>query len=243
MRKSRWILISTISGILICGTVIMLATGLFTSTGMTASQAKPVSVPEQLPAATPSLLREAQARPPAPNAPAAPRAAPAAPAPKATSSPRRVETTEYDSWAVTCEDTTAGGAAKRSCVGSLRVRNQNQMLLNWEIGSNPDGRWVTAVHIPSALAAKQGDKTIGGPILVADGVDLKFGNGPARRLSFVSCGPRQCVAEATVDEGFVKEAVANANGKATITVHTGGGDVPFEVPIKGIDKAIASTRK
>ncbi len=242
MRKSRWILISTVSGFLISGTALMLATGPLTSIGMTATQAKPASGPEQLQQAAPPPLREAQARPTAP-APAAPRSAPAAPAANAPSSPHRVETTEYDSWAVTCEDTGAGGAAKRSCVGSLRVRNRNQLLLNWQIGSNPDGHWVTAVHIPSALSAKQGDKTVGGPILVANGVELKFGSGPVRRLNFVSCGPQQCLAEAAVDEGFVKEAVANVNGKATITVHTGGGDIPFEVPIKGIDKAIASTRK
>ncbi len=245
MRKSRWILISTVSGVLIGGAALLV--GAEWLTGIVAkSEAKPFSVPEQAQQAAPALLREAQApRPPAApaprTAPAAPRAAPGAPAANAPSSPRHVETTEYDSWVVTCEDTAAGGA--KQCVGSLSVRNQNRTLLNWQIGSNPDGRWVTAVHIPPGLAAKHGDKTVGGPILVANGVELKFGNGPARRLSFVSCGPRQCMAEAAIDDGFVKEAVANAGGKATITVHTAGGDVPFEVPIKGIDKAIASTRK
>jgi invasion protein IalB len=246
MPKSRWILIATVSGVLISGAALLLGAE-WLAGFVTKSEAKPVTGPEQVQQTAPFLLREAQApRPAAPAAPAprpapAPRATPVAPAANAPSSPRHVETTEYDSWSVTCEDAAAGGA--KQCVGSLRVRNQNRMLLDWQIGSNPDGRWVTAVHIPSGLAVKQGDKTVGGPILVANGVELKFGSGPARRLNFVSCGPRQCLAEAAIDDGFTKEAVANAGGKATITVHTAGGDIPFEVPIKGIDKAIASTRK
>jgi invasion protein IalB len=83
---------------------------------------------------------------------------------------------------------------------------------------------------------------MGGPLLIQNGVELKFGNGPARLVNYVWCGPRQCVAEALIDDAFVKEALANAN--ATITVRTLGGEaIPIEVPIKGIDKAISSTRK
>jgi invasion protein IalB len=155
--------------------------------------------------------------------------------------PHRVETTTYDSWAVTCEDTTVGGAAKRTCIASLRVQNDNRVLLNWQIGFNEDGHFITAVRIPAGLTVKKGDQTVGGPILIANGVELKFGNGPVRRLSYVWCGPQQCFAEAPIDDAFVKEAVANAN--ATITVRTAGGAIPFELPIKGIDKAISSMRK
>ncbi len=122
--------------------------------------------------------------------------------------------------------------------------NQNQaLLLNWQIGFNEEGHLVTAVHIPSGLAVKQGDQTVGGAISIPNGVELKFGNGAVRRLSYVLCGPQQCFAEAPIDEAFGKEAVASAN--ATITVHTSGGAIPFDLAIKGIDKAItiASARK
>jgi invasion protein IalB len=78
--------------------------------------------------------------------------------------------------------------------------------------------------------------------LVQNALELKFGNGAARRLNYVSCNPQQCAAEAPVDDAFIKDAVANST--ATITVYTVSGQgVPFEVPIKGIDKAISSTRK
>ncbi len=71
---------------------------------------------------------------------------------------------------------------------------------------------------------------------------MKFGSGQARRLSFTSCNPRRCIAEAAIDDGFVKEALANTT--ATLTAYTLGGQaVPFEISIKGIDKAISLTRR
>jgi len=118
--------------------------------------------------------------------------------------------------------------------------NQDQaLLLNWQIGFNDEGRFVTAVHVSSGLAIRQGDQTVGGPLMIANGVEMKFGNGPVRRLNYVSCGPQQCFAEAPIDDAFTKEAVANA--KATVTIHTSGGAIPFELAIKGIDKAISTS--
>jgi invasion protein IalB len=177
-------------------------------------------------------IREAQTRPPAP--------APAAPGKPAQEAPRKIETTTYDSWTVTC-DTTASGPAKKKCLATLRLVNQNRStILNWQIGSNEENRYITAIHIPSALAVKQGDKTVAGPIMVANGIELKFGNGGPRRLSFVTCGPKQCVAEGLIDDAFIKEA--SANTKATLTVYTPGGAIPLELAINGIDKALSSTR-
>jgi invasion protein IalB len=179
----------------------------------------------------PPPVRESQLRQQAPAA---------APAP---SSPQRVETIKYDSWVVVCQDP-GGSAAKKTCNASLRATNPGgrQLLLNWQIGVNKDGHYVTAFHVPPAMAVKKNDQNVGGPLLVQNGLDLKFGEGSPRRISYVWCGPQQCVAEALIDDTFVKEALANT--KATVTVHTfGGGPIPIDVPIKGIDKAISSTRK
>jgi invasion protein IalB len=232
MRASRWIFIVAIGALLISGAAVV-----FVAEGLTSI--KSAAAPQD----TSATVREAQLRPttpaPAPTPPRPGSAAPAAPAqPEA---PRHIDTTQYDSWVVTCEDT---DATNKRCVAALRVVNQNRkVMLNWQIGFNPEGHFVTAFHIPSALAIKQGDKTVGGAIRIPEGVELKFGNGPVRRLAFASCGPQQCVAEGPIDDAFVKEAVANAGGKANITIHTGGGAIPFDVPIKGIDKAISSVRK
>jgi invasion protein IalB len=164
--------------------------------------------------------------------------------PPAASAPQRVETIKYGAWVVVCEDS-VGGATKRTCNASLTAVSQGQnpqQLLNWQIGVNKDGHYITAFHVPPAIAVKKEDRMVGGPILVQSGLELKFGTGPARRISYVWCGPRQCVAEALIDDAFVKEALANT--KATITVHTFGGEpIPIDIPITGMDKAISSTRK
>ena len=173
-----------------------------------------------------SLIRESQVR-----QPSAPSAAP------------RVETIKYDSWVVTCEDS-VGGSAKKTCTAKLDAVSQDrrQVLMEWAIGVNKEGHYITAFHIPPYMAMKKDNQVVGGPLLIQNGVELKFGNGPARRINYLWCGPKQCFAEALIDDAFVKDALANS--KATVTVHTaGGGPVPLEVPIKGIDKAISSTRK
>ena len=179
-------------------------------------------------------IRESQIRQP-------PAAAPS-PAP-VTSAPERVETTKDDSWIVVCRES-LGSPAKKSCLASLRVANPNQreLLLNWQIGLNNEGHFVTAFHVPTGVAVKRGDQTLGGGLLIQNGVELKFGKGSARRLSYVSCAPQQCFAEALIDDAFVKEAVANS--QATVTVYSAGaGAIPLEFSIKGIDKAIQATRK
>jgi invasion protein IalB len=240
MRPSRWIFILAIGGALLLGAAVI-----FVSGGSATIKSAAITQPDA------AVVQQAQLRPttPAPQGrPAAPpsttpTAQPGAPAAQQATPPRHVETTQYDSWVVTCEDA-ADGTSKKTCLASLRVVNQNRrVMMNWQIGFNPEGRLVTAFHIPSALAIRQDNKTVGGAIRVAEGVDLKLGNGPARRFNFATCGPQQCVAEGAIDDGFIKEAIANANGKANIAVHTAGGIIPFDVPIKGIDKAISSVRK
>jgi invasion protein IalB len=178
----------------------------------------------------PPLVRESQVR--------------QAPAGSPSSSPsRRVESTTYDSWVVVCQDA-VGNVAKKTCAATLQVigPDKRQMLLNWQISLNKDGLFVTAFRIPPAMATKKGDQTVGGPLLIQNGLELKFGNGPARRINYVWCGPQQCFAEALIDDAFIKDALAST--QATVTINTeGGGPIPLEFSIKGIDKAISSTRK
>jgi invasion protein IalB len=242
MRVLGWVIVSVV-GVSIGGAAAVLAT----RGGAIGTVTKPV-MSDQAGQVVPVAQREAQNRPVAPGTPAAPQR-PQAPqaqqAPQAPQGPRRTETTEYGSWVVTCDNTDVNGKPNRSCIASLRLLNKNrEVMLSWDIGSDPQGQWVTAIHVPPGLTVKDGDKTVASPpIMVTNGVDLKFGNSAARRLTYVSCGPQQCLALASIDDAFVKDALANANGKASITIYTGGGAVPFDVSIKGIDTAITSTRK
>jgi invasion protein IalB len=175
-------------------------------------------------------IRESQLRQ---QAPAPPQAAP--------SQPTRVETTVYDAWVVTCRE---AGSAKKTCMGMLRVMTQDrkQTLLAWQLSINDQGRWVTSVRVPPGLATKKDNRQVGGGIALQSGLEIKFGNGQPRKLAYTSCHPQVCVAEALVDDAFIRDATNNAT--ATITVHTvAGGGVPFELSIKGVDKAVASLRK
>jgi len=234
MRKFNWV-VASLPGLWLCSAILgaMVQSSATATSAIAAPSRAAADTVSSFPSAAPSEqaapIHEAQARPPAPAAP---------PKPATQEPPRKVETTTYDSWTVTC-DTTAGGA-KKKCLASLRIVQNRGLVLNWEIGSNAENRYITAIHIPSALAMKQGDKTVGGPIMVGNGIELKFGNGTVRRLSFVTCGPKQCVAEGLIDDAFVKEA--SANTKATLTVYTPSAAIPLELAINGIDKAISSTR-
>jgi invasion protein IalB len=184
---------------------------------------------------SPSLIRESQLRQP-------PAAAPATPAPQ-----QRVETTTYDAWVVVCQDS-VGSTAKKTCNASLRVmsqggnQRQRQLILNWQIGLNKDSHFVTTFQVPPVVAIKKNDRVVGGPLMIQNGLELKFGNGTARRINFLWCGPQQCFAEALIDDAFVKDALANT--QATVTVYTLGEEPKaIQLPIKGIDKAISLTRK
>jgi invasion protein IalB len=190
----------------------------------------------------PLPMRESQLRP-APTPQATPQAPQPQQAPGSAPTTQKTETTKYDSWVVVCQE---GAGTKKSCSASLRVaaqaQNQRHLLMSWEIGLNKDGRYISAFRVPPIVTTKKGDKTVTGPLLVQNGVELKFGNGQARRLAYMWCGPKQCVAEGLIDDTFIKEALANTN--ATVTLYTSDGTAsPMEIPIKGIDKAISATRK
>jgi invasion protein IalB len=182
--------------------------------------------PMRVKAPTDSFIRESQARPPAAHAQAP---------------SQRVETTTYDAWSVTCRE----ASGKKECRAVLRAttgEGRGQPVLIWEVGLNNEARQVTIFRVPVGLATKKDNQTVGGGIMIPNGIELKFGSGQARRINYMSCNPRACIGEAAVDDTLVREA--NANTQATVTVHViGGQPVPLQFGIKGIDKALSLTRK
>ena len=156
---------------------------------------------------------------------------------------KRTETIKYNSWVLVCRFV-AGNTTKKTCSASLRViaKGRQQPLLLWQIHENKDGQFVSTFHVPPLIVIRQAGKAKGGPLLVQSGMDLKFGNESPIHINYVWCGPKQCIAEALIDDAFEKEAAANTN--ATITLRTGiGAVVPIDVSIKGIEKAISATRQ
>jgi invasion protein IalB len=170
---------------------------------------------------------------------ALPRPAPVAPntianaAPAPTSAPTpataaaRTETIVYDSWTVTCRDTVDKSSKKR-CSASFQVieQKQRQVLLTWIIGRTDSGVLMTLMQTPTGVQIQQG-------------VDLKLGEGAVRKLNYVACLPQRCEASINMDEALIKEASSAGNAVATI-YSTDGRNINFNMPIKGIDKALAA---
>ena len=175
---------------------------------------------------------------PAPKAPAAKAPAPApAAAPATPSGAIRTETINYDAWTVTCRDT-ADGKSKKVCVATMpmQVQQQNQLVTlgTWSILHNKEGLLVSVVQTTQI--------DIG--VLIAKGVELKLGNGKSYRLNFVDCNPRRCESTLAMDDAVIKEVVAAANDRVSVTLwKTDGTEASITVAsIKGIDKAIAAVR-
>jgi invasion protein IalB len=180
------------------------------------------------------IVREAQSRNPPATAPAPP--------PAAQPAPQRTETIVYDSWTVTCQE---GGTAKKTCVATLQVLDKDRrlVLLSWQIGFDKSSRLTTAIQIPTGLAVKdEKQQRVSGGISIKNGVSLKLGTSAVRQLAFLTCAPQQCEASAPMDDAFMKDLGAATT--ATATVNTADGHpVPFEIPLKGIDKVLASLRR
>ena len=168
----------------------------------------------------------------------APKPTPApAPAQAAPSGPIRTETINYDNWTVTCRDT-ADGKSKKVCVATMpmQVQQQNQRVTlgAWSILHNREGLLVSVVQITQI--------DIG--VLIAKGVELKLGNGKSYKLSYVDCNPKLCESTLAMDEAVIREVVAGANDRTSVTLWKTDGteaSITFN-SIKGIDKAIAAVR-
>lgn len=163
------------------------------------------------------------------------------PAPVATG-PERVETTTYNSWTVTCQES-LGIPSKKSCSALLRVIDQNhQLLMAWLIGLDPNGKLTSVIRIPTGVTLTDkasGAKATG--ILVKNGLDLKLGTA-VHHLTFVACEPQWCEASGGMDDRFVKDALGATDAVVTIYAVDGRAIGYPSLPLKGVDKAILLVR-
>ncbi len=187
---------------------------LFTSAGW--------GVPQSQAQSTPRPAAQKPAATPAP-----------APAPAQTQAPsatQRTERTVYDSWTVTCSETVEK-TSKKTCSALLQVveEKQRQVLLVWVIGRDNQGVLRTVIQSPTGIQ-------------IPKGLELRFGNGPARALPYTACTPQNCEASTVMDDAMVRDANASPEATATI-VAVDGRTINFKMGIKGIDKALAALGK
>jgi invasion protein IalB len=148
----------------------------------------------------------------------------------APTAPVHTDTTVYDSWTVTCQETGPGKTGK-SCSAVLRAREQksNKVVLLWIIAFSPEGKMMTDVRIPSG-------------VLIQKGLELAIGEGKAHVIPFVSCDPQGCEAATPFDDAMIREGNGAAEAKVTVYAKN-GQQVSFPLGIKGFDKAISALRK
>jgi invasion protein IalB len=217
-------IIAVLSTVFIAGVIALMAT-IYSAVWDNVGAQTPMPAPKP----------PAPQRPVAPPSQAAPPAAPSAAA--APSAPVRTETITYDAWTVSCRDT-ADGKSKKICSATLPMvaQQQNQRITigAWIIAHNSDGALVSVVQTPEI--------DIG--VLVGRGIELKLGNGQPRKINYVDCNPQRCESTFPMDEAFLRETIAAANGPAAITFWKSDG-AEFNITlqsIKGVDRAIAAVR-
>jgi invasion protein IalB len=160
----------------------------------------------------------------------APAVTPAAPAvPAAPAAPQRTETITYDNWMVTCRDTVDGTTkTKKTCSAVLKLieKDRNAVVFVWFIGHNAAGALLSVMQVPTG-------------VLIQKGIEVKVDKGEARKLEYNSCTTQNCEATLVMVPAFDKQLIAGQTAVATIYAVDGRG-INFNVPLKGIDKAIAS---
>ena len=142
--------------------------------------------------------------------------------------PVRTETTVYDRWTVTCQETLDNNA-KKTCSATLRVVDQNkQLVILWRLANAADGKLTSVMQTPTG-------------VLVQKGVDLNVGDKAVGKFAYAGCVPQNCEAAGAVDDPLLKAIMAAP--EMMVTIHAmDGRDVHFKFPLSGIDKAVAAVR-
>ena len=146
---------------------------------------------------------------------------------------KRIETTSYDSWIVTCEGSSAA-ANTRHCSASFKVIDQKSgsILLIWSITEDKSGAFLNEIYTMTG-------------IMVDRGVDIALGTQTiTKKAGFIWCETNQCMAQLTVDEGYVRDLSAARDQQAALTiVSRDGRSIQFKLPLKGIDRALGAMKR
>jgi invasion protein IalB len=143
--------------------------------------------------------------------------------------PIRSEIVNYDNWRLVCEEY-AEPAKKTVCVGILQIakKETGETLFTWNLGLGADGAPVSTFVTLTGVS-------------VAQGVELRVGSTPVRKVGFATCEPTQCVARAPIDAALRKDLIEA--DKAEITIHgSTGRNMKLELALKGVDGVLAAIK-
>lgn len=156
---------------------------------------------------------------------------PAAPASGEAPQPRllRSEVSTHEFWTVSCDHFEAPTPAR--CLARLPVFRSNelkQVLVVLSIGKGAGDQWALNLHVPTNIA-------------LPTGAEIRFGDKPARKITFQSCEPALCAASVPLDAALRAELTGAANAKASwVSLVT--GDISAEFPLRGSAQALAALK-
>lgn len=135
----------------------------------------------------------------------------------------------FGSWEARC--TTPPGQTAQLCTTLLQIiNNQNKsVLMSWIVGPDEKGVLQSILQTPTG-------------VMIANGVEIKVGNAPARKVSYQSCNTQQCTASGPMNDAFVKEITVAERANITLTAANGQA-LNFGIPVGGFDKALAAIKK
>jgi invasion protein IalB len=161
------------------------------------------------------------------------RGKPAAPttstAPAQAPTVQRSETTQFNSWRVTCTETDV--SKRKACSAVLNGLDQNRRtVLTWIMGRNNEGALVTVLQTPQTQLG----------LNIQKGVELKLGNGNPRKLDYMVCNQARCESVLPMDDAMTREL--GSVTAASVTIYRADGQpITINLPsITGADKALST---
>lgn len=137
-----------------------------------------------------------------------------------------VETTQFASWAVSC-DIQNSAPDKRHCVARTTI-----------VRSNDDPRPIILLGVTKDAGAQRFFLQTPTTTQVKPGTQLTIGKNSSRHLEYVSCEPTLCTAEAPFDTALADEL--KGSDTATVTWSSlNAGDVRVDFRLDGAAAAIA----
>ena len=154
------------------------------------------------------------------------------PAAPAAAGPRllRSETTTHDFWTVGCDHFAAGPTPRCAArMPVLKPGNARQVLVVASVSKGPNDQWFFNLHIPPN-------------IVIQPGVEIRFGDKPARKLALQSCEPALCTASTPLDPALRAE-LTGAQKATAVWTSIAAGEVKADFPLKGAAPALTALLK
>lgn len=138
-----------------------------------------------------------------------------------------------ENWTITCL-TPASPKATQACSADLKIfqtdkaTNAHRVVFSWVLGKE-GAKPTSVVIVPTG-------------VLIADGVNVKVGERPAKTLPFKLCQPDHCEASLSIDESLAKAFSTQSAAEFSVT-GSNGAVAKFTANLKGFAEAWAAVVK